>query len=1085
MADERRSQQDQRTPGAETEPSGIQPGRHIAIDGNEAAASVAYRLSEVIAIYPITPSSTMAELSDEWMAKRRPNIWGTVPEVVEMQSESGAAAAVHGALQAGARATTFTASQGLLLMIPDMYKIAGELLPYVKHVSARAIATHALSIFGDHSDVMACRQTGFAMLASANVQEAHDLAAVAHAATLESRVPFLHFMDGFRTSHEVNTMRELSDADLAALVDPDKVREQRMRRLDPDRPVLRGATANPDTFFQGREVVNPFYADCPAAVQTAMDRLAERTGRRYRLFEYEGHPQAERVVVAMASGAEVAHATVERLAAQGERVGVVKVRLYRPFSVPDFLAALPASVKAIGVLDRTKEPGSVGEPLYLDVVAALQEARAEGLTFGGVSDEDAAGDGRGADPAAVRVIGGRYGLGSKEFDPAMVKAVLDELTKDHPKNHFTVGIDDDLSHTSLDYDESFVVEPPDTVRGIFVALGADGTVGANKNSIKIIGEETGQEAHGYFVYDSKKSGGITVSHLRFGPHRLRTSYLIRQASFVACHHYRLLDKTDVLDFAAPGAVFLLNTPYGPDEVWAHLRPKVQRQIRDKDIDLWVIDAFGVAGELGLGVRINTIMQTCFFAISGVLPRDDAIARIKASIEKTYGRKGPEVVRRNFEAVDGTLARLHQVPRPTTEVESVVGEPRPLVPNEAPEFVREVTAMLMAGEGDRLPVSRHPVDGTWPLETSRYEKRNIALEIPIWDPRVCIQCGKCAFVCPHSTIRTKLYDAALLEGAPADFQSVKARGKQFDGMAYTVQVAPEDCTGCRLCVTTCPGKDRSNPSHKAISMQPHDEHVDRERGRWDFFSSLPAMDRAELDEREVRLDVKSLAVAAAAVRVPRRLRRLRRDPVPAPGHPALRRPHADRLRHRLRLHLRGQPAHPALRRGPQRSRPGLDQLTLREQRRVRPGHAPGGGQADGHGPRAPGPVGGRAGRRVGRRATAGGPERRPRPDRAARTRGGAQDAVGGYRPAGSRGSWAPSRTCWSTEAYGSWAATAGPTTSATGDWTTSSIWAATSTSWCTTPRCTPTRVARCPSRRRWPPSPSSPRQARPPSARTWG
>ena len=621
-------------PGTEPTTDDRPQRRRLTIEGNEAAASVAYRLSEVIAIYPITPSSTMAELADEWAAKGLPNVWGTVPDVMEMQSESGAAAAVHGALQAGARSTTFTASQGLLLMIPDMYKIAGELLPYVKHVSARAVATHALSIFGDHSDVMACRQTGFAMLASTSVQEAHDLAAVAHAATLETRVPFLHYMDGFRTSHEVNTIEELSDDDLRALVSWERVTEHRERRLDPDHPVLRGAAANPDTFFQGRERSNPFYDATPAVVQQTMDRLAERTGRRYRLFSYEGDPQAEKVIVAMGSGAEVVHATVEHLAAQGERVGVLKVHLYRPFSVPAFLAALPESVRSVAVLDRTKEPGSIGEPLYLDVVAALQEARQEGLRVGagqaggpgggsppgGSSPEAAAGAGGGdpggGDPGRVHVIGGRYGLGSKEFDPAMVKAVFDELDRERPKNHFTVGILDDLSHTSLAVDESFVVEPPDTVRAVFVALGADGTVGANKNSIKIIGEETGRHAQGYFVYDSKKSGGVTVSHLRFGPHLLRHSYLVKQASFVACHHYRLLDRVDVLAYAAPGAVFLLNTPYGPDEIWANLRPSVQRQLREKDIDLWVIDAFGVAGDLGLAQRINTIMQTCFFAISG-------------------------------------------------------------------------------------------------------------------------------------------------------------------------------------------------------------------------------------------------------------------------------------------------------------------------------------------------------------------------------------------------------------------------------------------------------------------------------------
>ncbi len=791
------------------------------LDGNEAVASVAYRLSEVCAIYPITPSSSMGELADEWSSRGQPNLWGAVPDVVEMQSEAGAAGALHGALQAGALATTFTASQGLLLMIPNMYKLAGELTACTIHVAARAVATHALSIFGDHSDVMACRQTGFAMLASSSVQEAHDMACIAQMATLESRVPFLHFFDGFRTSHEVAKIHVLADDDLRALLDPEAVAAHRGRALTPDRPVLRGTAQNPDTFFQAREAANRFYLACPGVVAGAMERFAARTGRRYRLFDYAGHPEAERVVVLMGSGAETAQETVEALAAAGERVGVLKVRLYRPFHLESLASALPASVRALGVLDRTKEPGSVGEPLYLDVVAAVQEAAAAGRL-----------------PMAhpPRVVGGRFGLSSKEFTPAMVQAVLDELGREQPRNHFTVGIVDDVTHTSLDVASGPAAEDPDVVAAVFYGLGSDGTVGANKNSIKIIGEETSHFAQGYFVYDSKKAGAVTISHLRFGPRPIRSSYLIRQARFVACHQFSFLDSYDILEVAAPGAVFLLNAPYPPGEVWDHLPREVQEQVLEKDLKLYTIDAYRVAREAGLGGRINTIMQTCFFAISGVLPRDEAIARIKAAIEASYGRKGHTLVERNFAAVDASLDHLHPV-RPPGRVTATRGRP-PLVAAGAPDFVQKVTAVMMAGKGDLLPVSAFPVDGTWPTATSRWEKRNIALEIPLWEPDVCIQCNKCALVCPHAAIRAKVYDPAALEGAPQGFLSRPYRGSEFKGMAYTIQVAPEDCTGCHLCVHVCPAKDKANPRRKAINMAPQLPVRERERASYAFFLDLP-------------------------------------------------------------------------------------------------------------------------------------------------------------------------------------------------------------------------------------------------------
>jgi pyruvate-ferredoxin/flavodoxin oxidoreductase len=802
--------------------------RKITVDGNEAAASVAYRANEVIAIYPITPSSPMGELADAWAVEGRPNLWGTVPQVMEMQSEGGAAGAVHGALQAGALATTFTASQGLLLMIPNMYKIAGELTPFVMHVAARTLATHALSIFGDHSDVMACRQTGFAMLASGSVQEAQDFAAIAHAATLASRIPFLHFFDGFRTSHELAKIEELTDEDLRALIDDELVSAHRERALTPDRPVVRGTAQNPDAFFQAREAGNLHYVAGPGIVQAVMDRFAALTGRRYNLFDYTGHPEAERVIVLMGSGAEAVEETVGALIARGERVGVLRVRLFRPFSIPDFVAALPASVRTLAVLDRTKEPGAVGDPLYLELVTALREAPGA------------------PDP---RVIAGRYGLSSKEFNPAMIKAVFDELGRERPKNHFTVGIVDDVTLTSLAWDPEFDLEPDDVVRALFYGLGSDGTVGANKNSIKIIGEETDHYAQGYFVYDSKKAGAVTVSHLRFGPRPIRSTYLIRRANFIACHQFEFLDRFDVLEAAVPGAVFLLNSPYGPEAVWDHLPLEVQEQMVEKRLRFFVIDAYEVARRAGMGGRINTIMQTCFFAISGVLPREEAIARIKEAIEKTYGKRGAEVVRRNFAVVDDALAHLHEAAVPA----AVTAERRrpPVVSAEAPDFVQKVTAVMMAGRGDHLPVSAFPVDGTWPLGTARWEKRNLAAEIPIWDPDVCIQCNQCALVCPHAAIRAKVYEPEALDGAPAGFRSRGFKAAEFRGLLYTLQVAPEDCTGCGLCVNVCPAKDKSNPRRKAINMEPQRPVRDAERESYSFFLDLPEVDRA----RVARIDAK--------------------------------------------------------------------------------------------------------------------------------------------------------------------------------------------------------------------------------------
>ncbi len=806
--------------------------RQITLDANEAVASSAHRVTEVIAIYPITPSSPMGEFADEWSAKGKTNIWGTIPQVVEMQSEGGAAGAVHGALQGGALTTTFTASQGLLLMIPDMYKIAGELTPFAMHVSARTVATHALSIFGDHSDVMACRQTGFAMIASNSVQEAHDLACISHSATLKTRVPVLHFFDGFRTSHEVAKIEELTDDDLRAMMNNDLVAEHRRRALSPDHPILRGTAQNPDVFFQAREACNGFYDACAATVQATMDEFAKVTGRAYHLFDYVGVPDADRVIVIMGSGAEVTHEAVEWLTAKGEKVGVLKVRLFRPFSTKDLIAALPKTVQAIAVLDRTKEPGALGEPLYMDVVTALAEAQVDGtLPF-----------------KMPRIVGGRYGLSCKEYTPAMVKAVYDELKKGQPRNHFTIGIMDDVTHRSLAYDMDLDIEPANVNRSVFFGLGADGTVGANKNSIKIIGEETDNFAQGYFVYDSKKSGAITISHLRFGPRPIRSAYLIRRANFVACHQFTFMEKYDVLEYAETGATFLLNSPFPADKVWDEMPLEVQQAIIAKKIKFYVIDAYHVAHETGMGVRINTIMQTCFFAISGVLPRDEAIAQIKKTIRKTYLRKGEDVVQKNFAAVDATLANLHQVKVPAQA--STTRKMPPIVADEAPDFVKRVSAVMLANKGDLLPVSAFPVDGTWPTATARWEKRNIALEIPVWEPDLCIQCNKCAMACPHAAIRPKVYDPKCLGGAPATFKSMDYKATDFKGHKYTLQVAPEDCTGCNLCVMVCPAKDKSNPKRKAINMAPQPPIRESERENFKFFLNLPEPDRTQ-----IRIDVK--------------------------------------------------------------------------------------------------------------------------------------------------------------------------------------------------------------------------------------
>ena len=806
------------------------------MDGNEAVAYVAYRLNEVIAIYPITPSSNMGEWADQWSSEAIPNIWGTVPHVIEMQSEGGAAGAIHGALQTGALATTFTASQGLLLMIPNMNKIAGELTATAFHVSARTVATHALSIFGDHSDVMFCRTTGYAMLSSNSVQEAMDLALIAHAATLETRIPFLHFFDGFRTSHEENKIEVLTEDDMRALINMDRVFEHRQRALSPDHPVLRGTAQNPDVFFQAREAGNPYYDACPDKVQAVMDKFSQVVGRSYHLFDYVGAPDAERVIVMMGSGAETAHETVEHLNRNGEKVGLLKVRLYRPFSVQRFLESLPSTVRKIAVLDCTKEAGAGREPLYLDVVNGIQE----GIKLG-----------YGTLKVAPETIGGRYGLSSKEFTPAMVKAVYDNLAEAKPKDHFTVGIQDDVSHTSLDYDADFSIEPENMVRAMFYGLGADGTVGANKNSIKIIGENTDNYAQGYFVYDSKKSGAMTVSHLRFGPQPIRSSYLISKANFVACHQWIFLERYDMLSALVPGGVFLLNSPFNKDEVWDHLPREVQKQLIAKKARFFIIDAYQVARDTGMGSRMNTILQTCFFAISKVLPRDEAIEAIRQSIRDTYGKKGDEVVQQNLRAVDETLAHLFEVPLPE-KVTSQTEMPPAFSP-QAPQFERDVLGVIYAGHGDEIPVSAFPVDGTFPTGTAKWEKRNIALEIPAWDTKICIQCGKCAMVCPHAVLRIKVYDSKHLEGAPATFKSTEVRDKDKDwlGQKYTIQVAPEDCTGCGICVDICPVKNKSETRLKAINMVAQPPLREPERENWDFFLKIPELDRRKIKVTTIR------------------------------------------------------------------------------------------------------------------------------------------------------------------------------------------------------------------------------------------
>ena len=802
------------------------------IDGNEAAVSVAHRLNEVCCIYPITPSSPMAELADEWSSHGRQNLWGTVPTVVEMQSEGGAAGALHGALQGGALATTFTSSQGLLLMIPNMYKIAGELTSAVIHVAARSIAAQGLSIFGDHQDVMAVRQTGFALLSSGSVQEAHDLALVAQAAALRTRIPFVHFFDGFRTSHELNTIEMLSDDDLRALVPERLIREHRARALSPERPFIRGTAQNPDTYFQARETVNPFYARVPDVVEELMGELGERTGREMHIVDYTGHPQAERVLVLMGSGTQTAAQTVAALTVKGERVGVLQVRLYRPFPADALVAALPATVRTVGVLDRTKEPGSVGEPLYLDVVAALTEAYS-----------------RGERPTLPRVFGGRYGLSSKEFTPAMVAGVFDELSRERPRTHFTVGIDDDVSHTSIDYDAEFDCEPADTVRAVFFGLGSDGTVGANKNTIKILGGEGDLFAQGYFVYDSKKSGSQTVSHLRFGPTPIRAPYLVTQAGFVGCHQFRFLENVDVLDRAAPDAALLLNCRHRPDAVWDALPLPVQQKIIDKRIKLYAVDAGRIARDAGLAGRINVVLQTCFFAISGVLPRETAIARIKDAVTKTYGGRGADIVAKELAAVDHAIEGLHRIDVPDQPTST--REPAPLVPAGAPEFVRTVTAEMMAGRGDRLPVSVLPVDGTYPSGTSAYEKRNISDLVAVWDPDSCIQCGNCSFVCPHSVIRTKLFDRGRLDGAPDTFPSAPLDAVGMPDTRYTLQVYAEDCTGCGLCVEACPAVTPGVPVTKAINLAPREPLIPAGRENVAFFETLPVADRSRVDFGTVR------------------------------------------------------------------------------------------------------------------------------------------------------------------------------------------------------------------------------------------
>jgi pyruvate-ferredoxin/flavodoxin oxidoreductase len=814
--------------------------RNVAtIDGNEAVARVAYKLNEVIAIYPITPASPIAEWADTWMSEGRPNLWGTVPEIIEMQSEAGVAGVVHGALQTGSITTTFTASQGLLLMIPNLYKIAGELTPCVIHVAARSLAAQGLSIFGDHSDVMAVRSTGFALLCSASVQEAQDFALIAQAATFKTRIPFIHFFDGFRTSHEIQKVQLLEDSVLKAMIDEDLILAHRSRALTPDRPVLRGTAQNPDVYFQARETVNPFYNDCPDIVQETMDEFGQLTGRNYKLYEYHGAADADRIIVLMGSGCEAVHETVDYLNAKGEKVGVLRVRLYRPFDVKRFVEALPETVKAIAVLDRTKEPGSAGEPLYLDVVNVIHEQWHTPVGANGHS------------PLHPKIIGGRYGLSSKEFNPAMIKGIFENLALEKPKNHFTIGINDDLSQTSLEYDRNFLIEPDSVVRAMFYGLGSDGTVGANKNSIKIIGEETDNYAQGYFVYDSKKSGAVTVSHLRFGSQPIRSTYLIERANFIGCHQWNFLEKLDILKQAADGATFLLNSPYGVNEVWDKLPIEIQEDIVRKNLKLYVIDANKVARESGMAGRINTVMQVCFFALAGILPKEEAIEQIKNAIVKTYGKKGQQIVQMNLKAVDNTLDNLFAVgANGHSPIQSNIHRIPAISPN-APEFVREVEGKMLVREGDDLPVSALPCDGTYPTGTSKWEKRNIAQSIPVWDADVCVQCGKCIMVCPHAVIRAKAYEPAQLANAPATFKSTDARDKDFVGEKYTIQVAPEDCTGCGICVDVCPAKNKSIASRKAINMEPQLPLRESEKANWEFFLNIPNPDRRQLKLNQIR------------------------------------------------------------------------------------------------------------------------------------------------------------------------------------------------------------------------------------------
>jgi pyruvate-ferredoxin/flavodoxin oxidoreductase len=809
----------------------------VTLDGNEAAAHIAHKTNEVIAIYPITPASPMGEWSDEWSAKGIRNIWGTIPDVIEMQSEAGAAGAVHGALQAGSLSTSFTASQGLLLMIPNMFKIAGELTPSVLHVSARSLAIQALSIFGDHSDVMACRTTGYAMFCSASVQEVADFALIAQAATLETRIPFLHFFDGFRTSHELNKIFLPEHETIKAMIDDRQVEAHRSRALSPDHPVIRGTSQNPDVYFQGRETVNPYYHQVAEKLLAVMSRFAQLTGRQYGLFDYHGAEDPQRLIILMGSGIGAAEECIDHLTRQGERVGLIKVRLFRPFAADRLLATIPHSVEKIAVLDRTKEPGSDGEPLYKDVLSAFAQAYSQG-----------------ARETLPRIIGGRYGLSSKEFTPAMVKGIFDELSQAQPKNGFTVGIVDDVSHTSLAWDPHFRPAASEQVTAcVFYGLGADGTVSANKNSIKIIGEETDNYTQGYFQYDSKKSGAVTVSHLRFGPQPINSTYLIgdNEASFVACHQPTFLERYEMLDKAANGAVFLLNSQVGPDQVWSSLPGHMQQQIVDKQLSFYVIDAYKIAADTGMGRRINTIMQSCFFTISGLLDQSKAVALIKDAVKKSYGRKGARLVQRNYDAIDAALTGLHQVEVPEQTITEVVR--KPIVPVDAPDFVQQVTAPIIAGKGDSIPVSLMPADGTWPLGTTAYEKRNIALQIPRWEMDLCTHCGKCPLVCPHAAIRSKLFPAELAEPGPASFLHTQVKGgKDFaTGTHISYQVAPDDCTGCGLCVEICPIRDKKNPERKALNMVDDPDYHQQERANWDFFVTLPEYDRTKLKESTLK------------------------------------------------------------------------------------------------------------------------------------------------------------------------------------------------------------------------------------------